>query len=101
MAALRNVPGLNDHGLLTVTGAELSGDDKQLTVFYSVMGTPQELERKGRLLAANAREVRTILFRRLRLRSVPEIVFKFDDTPQKAAHIESLLRKIKDESKDK
>ncbi len=99
--ALRGVSGLNDNGLLTLTGAELSGDDKQLTVFYSVLGTPKELERKARVLAANAREVRTILFKRLRLRAVPEILFKFDETPQKAAHIESLLKKIHDENKDK
>ena len=95
--ALRNVLGLNDNGLLTLTGAELSRDDKVFTVFYSVMGTPQELARKARVLAANSREVRTALFKRLRLRAVPEIVFKFDETPQKAAHIESLLNKIKAE----
>jgi ribosome-binding factor A len=100
-AALRTMPGVNDHGgLLTVTGAELSGDDKVLTVFYSVMGTQGELENKGRLLAARSREIRTILYKRLRLRAVPEIVFKFDDTPAKAAHMESLLQKIRDEKKD-
>lgn len=95
--ALRNVVSLNDHGLLTITGAELSRDDKIFTVFYSVMGTPEDLARKARVLKANSREVRSMLFKRLRLRAVPEIVFKFDETPQKAAHIESLLNKIKSE----
>ena len=95
--ALRNVVSLNDNGLLTITGAELSRDDKTFTVYYSVMGTPQDLARKARVLAANSREVRSLLFKRLRLRAVPEIVFKFDETPQKAAHIEDLLNKIKAE----
>ena len=95
--ALRNVVGLNDNGLLTLTGAELSRDDKVFTVFYSVMGTPAELARKARVLAANSREVRSVLFKRLRLRAVPEIVFRFDETPQKAAHIEDLLNRIKSE----
>ena len=95
--ALRNVVSLNDHGLLTITGAELSRDDKVFTVFYSVMGTPKDVERKARVLAANSREVRCVLFKRLRLRAVPEIVFKFDETPQKAAHIEGLLNRIKAE----
>ena len=36
--------------------------------------------------------------KRLRLRAVPEIVFKFDETPQKAAHIEDLMNKIKAEN---
>ena len=98
--ALRNVVSLNDNGLLTITGAELSRDDKVFTVFYSVLGTPQEAARKARVLAANSREVRSILFKRLRLRAVPEIMFKFDETLQKAAHIEDLLNKIKSEPHD-
>ena len=96
--ALRNVNGLNDNGLLTITGAELSRDDKTLDVFYSVLGTPEDLARKQRVLAANSREIRTVLFKRLRLKAVPEILFKFDETPQKAAHIEDLLNKIKSEN---
>ncbi len=96
--ALRNVVSLNDNGLLTITGADLSRDDKIFTVYYSVMGTPADLARKARVLAANSREVRSVLFKRLRLRAVPEIVFKFDETPQKAAHIEELMNKIKAET---
>ena len=96
--ALRNVVSLNDNGLLTITGADLIRDDKIFTVYYSVMGTPADLARKARVLAANSREVRSVLFKRLRLRAVPEIVFKFDETPQKAAHIEELMNKIKAET---
>jgi len=99
--ALRDVNSLNDNGLLTITGAELSRDDKVLNVFYSVLGTPKELERKQRVLAANSREIRTALFKRLRLKAVPEIVFKFDETPQKAAHIEDLFSKIRSENNAK
>ncbi|HBA60656.1 MAG TPA: ribosome-binding factor A [Elusimicrobia bacterium] len=95
--ALRNVHGLNDKGLLTITGADLSRDDKTLDVFYSVLGTPEEQARKQRILTANSREIRTILFKRLRLKSVPEISFKFDETPQKAAHIEKLLDNLRSE----
>src|ERR1035437_979513 len=99
--ALRNVNNLNDNGLLTITGAELSRDDKTLNVFYSVLGTLDELARKQRILAANSREIRTVLFKRLRLKSVPEIFFKFDETTQKAAHIEDLFSKIRSENNTK
>ncbi|PIU19237.1 MAG: hypothetical protein COT18_08565 [Elusimicrobia bacterium CG08_land_8_20_14_0_20_59_10] len=98
--ALRNVHGLNDKGILTITGAELSGDDKTLDVFFSVLGAPEERDRKERILAANSREIRTILFKKLRLKAVPQIFFKFDETPQKAAHIEQLMDQIRSETNE-
>ncbi|MBP5288067.1 MAG: 30S ribosome-binding factor RbfA [Elusimicrobiales bacterium] len=96
--ALRNTPNLNDRGLLTITTAKLSGDEKELKVYYSVINaTPEQTEAKARLLTAKAREIRTVLYKRLRLKSIPEIHFEFDDTPEKAARIEELLAKVREE----
>ncbi len=100
-SGLRDVPNINERGLLTITGAELSGDDKTLTVFYSVINANEEqLKAKEHLLAAHARELRTLMYKRLRLRSIPEIHFEYDTTPEQAAHIEELLKKVRDEKKD-
>ncbi len=96
-AALRNVNGLNAHGILTLTGADLTSDGKILYVYYSVLGTDEERKRKELLLNANAREVRSLLFKRLRLKVVPELVFRFDDTPEKASHIEDIFSRIRAE----
>jgi ribosome-binding factor A len=94
---LRNVHGINANGILTLTGAKLTRDSKVLDVYYSVMGTKEERERKERILNANVRAIRTALFKRLCLKDVPEIVFKFDETPEKAAHIEDIFTKIRSE----
>lgn len=96
-AQLRNVNGINARGILTLTGAELTSDGKVLYVFYSVLGSEEDRKRKDLLLAANVWDIRSALFKRLRLKAVPEIVFKFDDTPEKASHIEKLLNKIRSE----
>lgn len=96
-AALRNVNGLNARGILTLTGADLTRDGKNLYVYYSVLGTEEERKRKELLLNANAREVRSLLFKRLRLKVVPEIVFRFDETPEKASHIEEIFNRIHSE----
>ncbi|MBI4350089.1 MAG: ribosome-binding factor A [Elusimicrobia bacterium] len=95
--ALRNVNGVNAHGLLTLTGTELTKDAKVLYVYYSVLGTEAEKQRKELLLKANAREIRTQLFKRLCIKTVPELVFKYDDTPEKAAHIENIFKQIRSE----
>ena len=96
--SLRNVPNLNDRGLLTITAAKLSGDEKDLIVYYSVINATQDqLESKARMLDAQARIIRTVLYKKLRLKSIPEIHFEYDDTPEKAAKIEELLAKVRAE----
>ena len=82
-AALRGVNWLNARGILTLTGADLTRDGKILYVYYSVIGTEEERKRKELLLNANVRDVRSLLFKRLRLKVVPEIVFKFDQKRQR------------------
>ena len=97
-AQLRNVNGINANGILTLTGADLTSDCDVLYVYYSVLGTEEERRRKELILKANSRDIRTALFKRLRLKTVPEIIFKFDDTPEKASHLESLFKKIHSEN---
>ncbi|MDA8132605.1 MAG: ribosome-binding factor A [Elusimicrobia bacterium] len=97
-AALRGVNGLNSHGLLTLTGTDLTRDGKILYVYYSVLGTPEDRRRKELLLNANIRDIRSLLFRRLRLKVIPEIVFKFDETPEKASHLEDIFKRIRSEN---
>ncbi|MCM2266357.1 MAG: ribosome-binding factor A [Elusimicrobiales bacterium] len=95
--ALRNVNGVNTHGILTLTGASLTSDCKVLYVYYSVMGSEDDRRRKQLLLNANAWDLRSLLFKRLRLKNVPELIFKFDETPEKASHIEDIFSKIRSE----
>ena len=96
-SALRDVNGINSNGLLTLTGAELTKDNKVLYVYYSVLGTADDRNRKERVLKANSREIRTRLFKRLCLKMVPELVFRFDETPGKAAKLENIFAKIRSE----
>ena len=97
-AQLRNVNGINANGILTLTGADLASDCKVMYVYYSVLGTEDERLRKERVLMANSRDIRTALFKRLRLKTVPELIFKFDETPEKASHLESIFKKLHSEN---
>lgn len=94
---LRNVHGINANGILTLTGASLTRDGKVLSVYYSVLGSAEDRQRKEKILLANVRDIRTALFKRLCLKNVPEIVFKFDETPEKASHLEDIFKKIRSE----
>src|SRR5256885_12057741 len=92
-------PGLK--GFLTVTGVELSADTKHLNVFYSILGTEQQREDADHALNRAAPYIRQVLRKKLTVKYIPEIHFKFDDTPRKAALVDKLLLKLEQEKKDK
>jgi ribosome-binding factor A len=86
-------------GFVTVTDVEVTDDLKNAKVFVSIYGDDKERTFKG-LRSASA-FIRTELGRRMRLKFVPEILFRFDSTVEKGAHIMELLREIEVEREKK
>jgi ribosome-binding factor A len=85
-------------GFVTVTGVEMTRDLRRAVVYVSVMGT--ETERTSTLEGLNslAAHLRPLVGRALRLRLAPDLVFKLDESVQRAARIESLLNQVRAES---
>jgi len=96
--ALQDVHGLNSHGIVTLTGVELVDDGKMLHVYFSVFGHDKAWTEA--LLTRSIYLIRAALKKRLRLRIIPAIMFKYDPTPEAAAKIETLFDKIRAEKKD-
>ena len=87
-------PGI---GFITLTRVQVSPDLQMARVFYTTLGDP-----KARRETAKALERATPFFRRqiggrLRLRRVPEIEFRFDETIQHQDRIEQILRDLREE----
>jgi len=97
--ALREVKDPGISGLLTLTDLELSVDRKNLTVYYSVLGTTQESKRTSRALDRCAPFIHHLLIKRLSLKLIPKIVFRFDDTPRRASRVDKLLGDIEKEGR--
>ncbi len=51
--ALKDVAGLNTHGILTLTGLELSSDGKQMDVFFSVFGSGSDKAKTQSILTSS------------------------------------------------
>jgi len=79
-------------GFVTVTDVDLSDDLRNAKVFVSIYGGNKEETHKG-LKSASA-FIRSELGRRMSMRCVPEILFRFDTTIEQGAHIMELLHKI-------
>jgi ribosome-binding factor A len=81
-------------GFVTVTDVELSDDLRNAKVFVSIYGGDKEETFKG--LKSAAPFIRSELGRRMTMRCVPEILFRFDSTVEQGAHIMELLHEIEE-----
>ena len=83
-------PGM---GFITVLGTKMSEDLKDAKVYLSIYG---DEEQKAATLAALKRSrsyIKFLLGKRIQLRNMPELHFVIDDTYEKAARIEEILKK--------
>lgn len=87
-------------GVVTITGVEISKSLEHATVYFSVYGTPEEIERTTQVMESKKWDIRHLLRDRVRIRRIPDLSFKFDNTPGKAARLENIFRKIEGEVKN-
>ncbi len=87
-------------GFITVTAVKLTDDLQDCRVFYSVLGSPEEIAANKKLLEHHLPQIRHQLALRLNLRRTPALVLEFDETPERANRVFEILEKIKTEKKE-
>ncbi len=86
-------------GFVTVTDVEVADDLRNAKVFVSIYGDDKKASLKG--LESASAFIRSELGRRMRLKFIPELLFRFDNTVEKGAHIMELLRTIEEKKDNK
>ncbi|HOV90633.1 MAG TPA: 30S ribosome-binding factor RbfA [Syntrophorhabdaceae bacterium] len=86
-------PGL---GFVTVLEVKLTEDLKIAKIFCSIYGDEAEKTRSMSALNRSKGYIRFLLGQRVKLKYIPDIIFVLDDTQEKAARIEEILKKEKD-----
>jgi len=89
-------PFLN--GILTLHSIELSNDLKVAVIYYSVLGESDDIEYTQTAMEQAQYSIRRKLGSRLRLKYIPQIIFKYDRTPERAGRINELLIQIEKET---
>lgn len=77
---------------VTIMGVEVSRDLSVARVYYSLLGTPEERRVAQKGLESVAGFLRREAGRHLRLRNIPELRFFYDESLDRGARIEALLR---------
>jgi ribosome-binding factor A len=87
-------PGI---GFITLTRVQVTSDLQIARVFYTSLGDPQARKETARALDRATPFFRRQIGGRLRLRRVPEIEFRFDETIEHQDRIEQILQDLKNE----
>jgi ribosome-binding factor A len=82
-------------GFVTVTDAKLTGDLREASVFYTVLGDDAARSATAAALESARGLIRSEVGRRLGLRHTPSVAFFLDAVPETANHIEELLAKAR------
>jgi len=81
-------------GFVTITGVEVSPDLRQARVFVSVLGDAAARDTSIEALRHGAGYLQKALFRNLRLRHAVSIRFAPDESLQRGARIEEVLKHL-------
>ena len=81
-------------GFITITDVEVSKDLQVAKVYYTILGDEKQLRESAQALSRVSRFIKRQLGKKLRMRHIPDIIFKYDhslDYGDKIDHILSHL----------
>jgi ribosome-binding factor A len=85
---------------VTITAVEVTDDLKMATIFFSAMGVQPKEEASLKGLESAAGYIKKKLGRELRLRFVPDLLFKVDHSFDYGSKIDRLIQTIKEEQEE-
>jgi ribosome-binding factor A len=83
--------------IVSVTDLKLATDTRDATVYVSVFGSEEEQTAALEALNHAAPYIQKIVAGQVRMRHFPHLTFRLDHSIERGAHIEQLLREIKDD----
>jgi ribosome-binding factor A len=80
-------------GLVSITGIKLAKDLSSATVYYSHFGTESEQKKTFEKLSKSTTFIKMELGKHIRLKRIPNLVFRLDDSLERGFNI---IEKLKD-----
>ena len=78
-------------GMITITDVEVSQDHAYAKVFFTVLGDAAKVEETVFALEHAAGFLRSQLARRIKLRIIPQLQFKYDASVERGARLSQLI----------
>ena len=78
-------------GMITITDVDVSPDNKNGRIFFTVLGDQERIEDATAGLQRAAGFLRSVLSQRMKLRSVPQLRFSYDASVERGMHLSQLI----------
>lgn len=88
-------------GFITVTKVEVTPDLRMAKIFISSIGGKTDKDNALKGLSSASGYLRKMLGERIRLRFIPELIFKIDESSEYIIHLNEIFDKIHKEKKGK
>ena len=84
-------PRLSTEAMVSITDVEVTNDLSYADVYVSVLGDSKNKEDAMQALNQAKGYIKVLIGERMRLRSMPEFSFKFDDSNERGAYMNKLI----------
>lgn len=87
-------------GFITIMHVELTKDLRCARIYFSVLGENLRIKETKKGLASAQGYIRKLIAQRIKLRFVPEIIFKLDRSVEYSIDIQKALDKLKEDESE-
>ena len=88
-------------GFVTITRVTVTEDCRVARIYYSVVGTPEEREHSMEGLTSAKGYMRRELGHRMKLKYIPDLVFRFAPSVEYSIHMGELMHHLQEEREKK
>ena len=88
----KEIRGLS--GVVSILDVEVSHDNSFAKVIYSVLGSPEQIEKTKEIIEKSTPKIRFEVGKQIRLRLTPELKFVYTDSLEKGSRVSELIDKI-------
>ncbi len=81
-------------GVVSILDVEVSHDNSFAKVIYSVLGSPEQIEKTKEIIEKSTPKIRYEVGKQIRLRLTPELKFVYTDSLEKGSRVSELIDKI-------
>ncbi|MDD4988565.1 MAG: 30S ribosome-binding factor RbfA [Candidatus Izemoplasmatales bacterium] len=81
-------------GFMTVTDVKITNELSYMTIFYTVLGDEKAKQKTVETLERAKGFIKNQIAKRVKMRKVPELLFKYDTSLDKGEKIDRLIRDI-------
>lgn len=81
-------------GVVSILDVEVSHDNSFAKVVYSVLGSPEQIEKTKEIIEKSTPKIRFEVGKQIRLRLTPELKFVYTDSLEKGSKVNELIDKI-------